>query len=218
MFHTQTEFFQYLEDTVSNFKISTFWSRHRTIVNRVELWRRANGNPQDMPEDIFIDIVKDVVLYGKRIDDVIIQGVFDVKPGKRGTAPEILSVSDSAHLDKLGLETEGTIEEVAAAALEKIEDAHDQVRAGATVTSVVREIKNDILEEPSFRFWVNNRLGGHICLDYTPAGGEYIMPTTTYHFHIFENDSDVRTDLFDLDGDIIDYLERKLRITIHGWQ
>ena len=225
LFHTQSEFFEHLENTIHNFKISTFWSRHRTIVNRVELWRRAHSNPVNMPEDVFVDIVKDVVLYGKRIDDVIIMGVFDVVPGKRGTAPAITSVSESIDIDKLGIEIEGfgelddeeAIRDVAIVALDKINEAHDQVRAGETVTSVVKEIKNDVLDEPTINFWIKNKLGTHICLDYTPAGGEYLMPTKTYQFVILNGEGDP-VDLMELEGDVIDYLERKLRITIHGWQ
>jgi len=220
LFHTQSEFFVFLEEEVPQFKVSTFWSRHRTIVSRVELWRKANGNPRDMPEDVFVDIVRDVVLYGKRIDDVIIRGVFDVKPGKRGVTAEILSVSENMDIQKLGFEPEdigelyheNTIMEVAQVALDKIEDAHDQVRAGATVASVVREIKNDIFDEPTLMFYI--KPGRNICLSYTPAGdGDFMLPTKVYDVIFYENDKKVSPT--DMPSDVIDYIERKLGVTIH---
>lgn len=218
LFPDQISFFNYLEETIPNFKVSTFWSRHRTIVNRVELWRRANGNSIDMPEDVFINIVRDVVLYGKRIDDVVIHGAFDVTPGKRGTASEIVKVSDTLNAEKIGadsseisnLDSEESIKRVAIAAIEKIEEAHAQVRSGATVTSVVRDIKDEVFEQPTLFFGTK---GSGIYLSYTPSNGGDIIPTTSYDIVFYE--SGKKVDVLDMPNDVLDYIERKLNVTIH---
>jgi len=218
LFPDQISFFNYLEKTTPNFKVSTFWSRHRTIVNRVELWRRANGNPADMPEEIFIDVVRDVVLYGKRIDDVIIHGVFDVTPGRRGTASEIVGVSDSLDIERFGaepgaldsLDDEESIKHMAIIAIEKIEESHERVRAGATVTSVVRDIKDEAFEQPTLFFGTK---GSGIYLSYTPSGGGNIIPTISYDIVFYENGKKVNAR--DMDNDVLDYIERKLNVTIH---
>ena len=219
LFPDQISFFNYLEETTPNFKVSTFWSRHRTIVNRVELWRRANGNPVDMSESVFIDIVRDIVLYGKRIDDVIIHGAFDVTPGKRGTASEIVKISDTLNAEKIGadsseiteLDDEESIKRIAIAVIEKIEESHSQVRGGATVTSVVRDIKDEVFEQPTLFFGVK---GSGIYLSYTPSNGGNIIPTKSYDIVFYE--SGKKVDALDMPNDVLDYIERKLNVTIRG--
>jgi len=215
LFPDQISFFNYLEETTPNFRVSTFWSRHRTIINRVELWRRANGNPVDMPEDVFINVVRDIVLYGKRIDDVIIHGAFDVTPGRRGTSSEIVKISDTLNAEKIGasgqimnLDSEESIKQVAIAAIERIEEAHSQVRSGATVTSVVRDIKDEVFEQPTLFFGTK---GSGLYLSYTPSNGGDIIPTVSYDIVFYE--SGKKVNVLDMPNDVLDYIERKLNVT-----
>ena len=217
-FQTQTEFFNSLQTQMPDFSVSTFWSRHNTILKRIELWRKANNNIQNMPEDVFLDIIQDVVLYGKRIDDVVISGVFEISKAKRGEPSEIVSLSQKVKLESLGIDDDvdddGLMREVSVTVLEKIEDAHDQVRAGARVQTVVSDLRNELFNEPSIYFYTND---SEIMLNYTPANDGDIIPAQRYTVKFIDRNGEV-LEAGDLNQEIIGWLESRLRITMHGWR
>jgi len=213
-FNTQTEFFSYLEEKIPDFNISTFWSRHRTVLKRVELWRKANNDVGDMPEDVFQEIIEDIVLYGKRIDDTVIDGVFEISRAKRGEPSEIVALSYKANLESLGVDNNDVVPEVAATVLEKINDAHDQVRAGARVQTVVSELRNELFNEPSIYFTM---IDSDIALCYTPANDGDIIPTQRYTMKFIDQNGEI-VGVTDFNQEVIKWLESHLRITIHGWR
>ena len=217
-FPTQTEFFNYLQVKIPDFNVSTFWARHRTVLKRVELWRKAHANTANMPEDVFLDIIQDIVLYGRLIDDVVISGVFKISKAKRGEPSEIKALSDKANLESLGIDEDikpdETMQKVAVAVLETIEDAHDQVRAGARVQTVVSDLRSELFNESSIYF---NTRGSEIMFNYTPANGGDIIPTQRYVVKFIDQNGEVLS-ATDFNPEVIEWLERHLRVTIRGWR
>jgi hypothetical protein len=216
-FKTKAQFFTYLSSEIPDFNVSTFWSRHRTVLKRIEVWRKAHGNPEDMPEDVFINIVQDVVLYGKHIDDVIINGMFEITSARKGVPAEIVSLSDRVDKSRLGINEEFDSEaellrEVASTVLDKLEDAHDQVRAGVPVRNVASDLRNELLNESSIRFIA---YGSDIMLKYTPGSNGDIIPTIQYALKFIDRNGEI-IDVADMDEEVIEWLERHLHITIHG--
>jgi hypothetical protein len=159
------------------------------------------------------------VLYGKRIDDVIINGTFEITPAKRGVPAEIVALSESADMGKLGVEEENKseeelLQEVAVTVLEKIDDAHDQVRAGASVYTVVQDIKNELLNKATIYFFVKDL---KLHLHYAPASNGDIIPAKRYLILFVDQNGEI-VELANMDGEVRDWLESHLRLTIHGWR
>jgi hypothetical protein len=200
LYADEKDFLRKVKQRNKDFSTSSFASRHKIIMNEVNLWIIGNRT-DEIPEPQFARICENIVFHGI----TIVRELLDVFINVEG-----YTIKPEAPLETLGIEIPDDPEElrivVCARLFEILQTIHDEVRDVKNSRSVYNYYRKVVMRRGIVSpFKTNN--GVDVGLLYSPPNvngdGEYeIVPETVYCVRFYKEGSDVPEKLDDLPKDM----------------